>query len=195
MIRKNNDFALSPILLFNKMKLIRRQPDEIQQLARKVVQRNGWPAEKGIFLCAMLSSGDREVRAKAVDVISASRITPPKKPATKILGGIRKLEVPELNWEADHWSEIVSLKEGEKVHVPSIISKITDEELKKILENHFNFPKFPLHSTSVERAVKLVSEASGKVFGYEARHRHILSKVSSRKQMPDFKTKSKFSLI
>ena len=114
----------------------------------------------------MLSSGDREVRAKAVDIISASRITPPQKPAAKTLGGIRKLEVPELNWEADHWSEIVSLKEVEKVHVPSIISKITDEELKKILETPFNFPKFPLHSTSVERAVRLVSEAPGKFFGY-----------------------------
>ena len=59
----------------------------------------------------------------------------------------------------------------------------------------FCFPKYPVHSQSVERAVKLVSEASSKVSGGEKRHTRILSAVSSRKSRKALGTKKDYAVI
>ena len=56
-----------------------------------------------------------------------------------------------------------------------------------------DLPDFPSHAQSVERAVKLVSEASSFVYGLEARHKYILTKVKRRKLRPAFKSKSEYT--
>ena len=44
-----------------------------------------------------------------------------------------------------------------------------------------NLPvKLPSHSQSVERTVKLVTEASKRVYGFEQRHKHIHSALLTR---------------
>ena len=43
------------------------------------------------------------------------------------------------------------------------MSEINDVDLEKIIVAPFVFPKLPLHSTSVERAVRLATNASAKV--------------------------------
>ena len=57
------------------------------------------------------------------------------------------------------------------------------------------FPNFALHYQSVERCVKLVTEASNKVVGEERRHQHILSvlEVETRKIRKACDTKRDFS--
>ena len=50
----------------------------------------------------------------------------------------------------------------------------------------------PGHSQSVERSVKLVTEASQRVFGFEQRHRHINTVLSSRGARPMFDNKSSY---
>ena len=47
----------------------------------------------------------------------------------------------------------------------------------------------PSHSQSVERCVKLVSEASHYVYGFENRHKSILAKVFSGQKRPEFTSK------
>ena len=56
-----------------------------------------------------------------------------------------------------------------------------------------DLPDFPSHAQSVEHAVKLVSEASSFVYGLEARHKYILTKVKRRKLRPAFKSKSEYT--
>ena len=51
------------------------------------------------------------------------------------------------------------------------------------------YTMYPSHSQSVERAVKLVSEASQCVYGQARRHQHILGKVKSRKLRKSFSSK------
>ena len=70
-----------------------------------------------------------------------------------------------------------------EIELPCTIS-ISSEKLEKVLKNEENLdlPDFPNHSQSVERAVKLVSEASKSVYGKEKRHKFILTKNLSRKE-------------
>ena len=51
---------------------------------------------------------------------------------------------------------------------------------------------YPVQSKSVERAIKLVSEASAKVAGEERRHTRILSVLASRKSKKAFDTKKDY---
>ena len=51
-----------------------------------------------------------------------------------------------------------------------------------------DFPKYPCHTQSVERGVKLVTEASAAVCGVNARDGFIRARLESRKVMPRFNT-------
>ena len=92
----------------------------------------------------MLSSKEKEVRQEIVRRLLANRKKPSKKPRKKILQGMRQLEVPELQWNAIHWSKIIDWNKV-KVSEPKIVSDITDQDLKKVIESPFIFPKLPLH--------------------------------------------------
>ncbi len=48
------------------------------------------------------------------------------------------------------------------------------------------------HSQGVERAVKLVTEASQSVYGFEARHQHIFAKVLCQQLRPAFSSKGSY---
>ena len=98
----------------------------------------------------------------------------------KMLKGVRKFTIPDLDWNATEWVDIVDL-DMVNIFEPSILSDISDEQLENIKIAPYSFPNYPLHSQSVERAVKLVTEAASKVVGEEKRHEHILSKVKARK--------------
>lgn len=52
--------------------------------------------------------------------------------------------------------------------------------------------RFPCHSQAIERCVKLVTEASSKVCGPEARDGFIRSQIVSRQALPKFNTKVEF---
>ena len=54
------------------------------------------------------------------------------------------------------------------------------------------FPKFPVHTQAVERAVKLVTEASACVVDSSERDGYIIAKLQSRKKMPQFNIKKHF---
>ena len=59
----------------------------------------------------------------------------------------------------------------------------SESELREQLlnGNKLDLPDLPSHSQAMERAVKLTTEASTTVYGFEARHQHITAKVLSRK--------------
>ena len=51
------------------------------------------------------------------------------------------------------WSKV-------QVSEPEILSRLSNAELERAFTEPLCFPKFPCHSQSVERAVKLVTEAA-----------------------------------
>ncbi|GBL98594.1 hypothetical protein AVEN_19662-1 [Araneus ventricosus] len=54
--------------------------------------------------------------------------------------------------------------------------------------------KVPCYSQGTERCVRLVTEASGKVYGFEERHGFILAHIKSQQAMKKFNTKSQFKM-
>ena len=54
-------------------------------------------------------------------------------------------------------------------------------------------PGLPSHSQSVERSLKLVTEASQSYYGFENRHKSIMAKNTRRKMHPKFASKGSYS--
>ena len=174
-------------LIFKLVGLINIQSEDVREIVTPVVQRNAFGLEIGSVLCAMLASDSRDIRERGVKLILQAKLNP-NKPRQKLLRGIRKLVIPKINWDAQTWPDLINFAEI-IISVPDIILKISDEDLKKILDNPYKFPKLPLHSTSVERAVRIVSESSEQVFGHDKRHEAILQKLRGRQMIPTFNTK------
>ena len=109
--------------------------------------------------------------------------------------GIRFFKPPPLDWSSSSYQDMIDWK-SKKVIItePPVTKHLTDLDLKKALLTPLVLPNFPCHTTSVERCVKLVSEASKQVYGEAARHGLILSRVNSREQRAGYDTKKDYHL-
>lgn len=162
LIKKTKKFTLGPNAIFKAIQLINTQPDSVKVVVKPVVQHNGWFAEVGIMLCSMLASEDKKIRSNAVDLIIRRRAKPLKKPRMALLRGIRKIEVTPLMWSASSWDQIIDWKKV-VIHEPYILERMSNEKIEEARKSPMEFPDFPVHSQSVERAVKDTSESSTQV--------------------------------
>lgn len=119
-----------------------------------------------------------------------------------MLGNIRTFDVPQINFNANDYTEIIDWEKLTKT-VPPILRKfnfnINDAKTyarKKLCEYELGFDlmKLPCHTQAVERCVKAVTEASQVVCGEERRNGLILNTLQSRQDTPIFRTKSNFYL-
>lgn len=101
--------------------------------------------------------------------------------------------MPSLNFEATDYVEIIDWAgPNVSITVPAVLKNISNEELIKKLSDkelvaEWKFCKFPCHTVAVERTVKLVTEASAKICGWESRNRYIKSTLQSREICQDSK--------
>ena len=145
LIKLRHHFKYGPTNLFEQMKLIKTtQSLDVQEVAIKTVQRNTYFAEPGMVITCMLSSDDPNLRKKAVAKIQQVRKQPPKPPRAKLFQGIRKFEIPNLQWEASSWEDIIDLKKV-KVFEPFILEKLTDQEISSAVDTPLVFPSYSHH--------------------------------------------------
>ena len=88
--------------------------------------------------------------------------------------------MPTINFNATHWTQFIGLTLC-GIFEPPMMTDFSEFELQESLLNgtKLDLPNLPSHSQTVERAVKLTTEASQTVHGFEARHQHITAKVLS----------------
>ena len=81
------------------------------------------------------------------------------------------LKDPNINFKVVHWTDLIDLSVN-GVCEPPLTLDFSDDELQNSLltGEKINLPDFPSLSQGVERAVKLVTETSQSVYGFEARH-------------------------
>jgi hypothetical protein len=72
---------------------------------------------------------------------------------------------------------------------PPCVQKLSDDKLEAMKTEPASPPEFRLHSQSVERAVKLTSEASWTSYIREKKYEYIGAKTESRSKGPEFRLK------
>ena len=127
-IKSHSHFTADPSNLFMQMRRAVKLPQEDQSIIRPVVQRNAYFAHPSTMLCAGLASEESSVRRKEVNLIRDIRKKPPKPPRAKVLKKVRKYKIPPLQWDSEHWWDIIDWKTT-VVHQPAILSKMSDADL------------------------------------------------------------------
>ena len=85
--------------------------------------------------------------------------------------------IPPIKWNASKWQDLIDLTDIE-FQEPATTQDLSDAEIFSLTQKDSlrEIPDLPSHSQSVERSVKLVYDASHTIYGYENRHKSILTK-------------------
>jgi len=83
-----------------------------------------------------------------------------------------KFKVPEkLKFDALEYFDMINLAVC-PISEPPVTKAMTDAELRELITMevtpNFSFPKFPCHTQTVERCVKLATEAAKTVYGQKS---------------------------
>ena len=96
---------------------------------------------------------------------------------------IRYYRVLKLNWGETSYYTMVNLK-SEATSEPPLIRNLRDAEHESVIGNAWQVPLYSCHTQAVERAIKIVSDASSQVYGETERDGFICQRIRSRKLMP-----------
>ena len=103
---------------------------------------------------------------------------------------VREFRIPELNFDCKDYHNIISWQSID-VTEPPATTAISDPELDNYISTKhlFKVAKYPLHTQAVERAIKIVSEASSQVCGQQTREGNIEARLASRERVSIFESK------
>jgi hypothetical protein len=186
-VKTFNTFTNGPLILFGMIREVKEMDENsdipISDIVLPVLQRNAFCCLGENFLASLLYSESTEHRQLAVDKILTIR-SDPEKPVTPA-------RIPKLNFDAEDWSQLIDVP-SLVCQEPPCVRKIPSEELRAMIAVPASPPEFPLHSQSVERAVKLTSEAARTSYIWEKKHKYIVAKTESRAKRPHFRTKRQY---
>ena len=104
---------------------------------------------------------------------------------------VRKFVLPKVNFSATSYTELIDW-ESAKLTEPPFTLDFKEADLFAIKEAPLEVPNYPCHTQAVERAIKLVSEASAAVVGQEAREGFISQQIKERQELSKFESKKDY---
>lgn len=108
---------------------------------------------------------------------------------------LRMFNIPKLYLDSHDYIEVINWKDNE-ITEPPLTADVSEEDIRLFVksggQSTIEFERFPCHTQSVERCVKLVTEASLAVCGEESRDGFIRSRLQARLVMRVFNTKSEY---
>ena len=123
---------------------------------------------KTYILLAMLTDGRPHIRHLGLRRILKARST------EKSGEHVRKFCIPTLNFDAVNYEDMIDWSGADTpVTEPPVMMRMTDTELKDLIKVGVTptvlFPRFPCHTQTVDKCVKLVTKASAAVWGQKSR--------------------------
>ena len=91
---------------------------------------------------------------------------------------LRQRMTPEINADAKILIDLIDWRCG--ITEPPLTCSLTTAKVKELLQTPMTVPDWPSHTQSIERCVKMVTEASGHVYSQERRDGYIRSQILSR---------------
>lgn len=186
-IKKNPNCYNGANHAFKTIVLSRCLDKDVQSVIHSVMQRNGYFLHPENVLIAMMIDERLDVRIKAMNIIFECRKSQTNE--------IRVFKVPKINFEAEDYVDLISWDQATE---PPLIKHLSDDELKELIMSKTSELKqilhLPCHTQAVERHVKLVTEVSSAVCGFESRHARIIGTLKSRSLMPTFETKKDYAV-
>jgi hypothetical protein len=168
-------------------------PETLRSVIHVVIQRNGYFAHPENILLSMMADERDFVRELAFRWVVSIRKN------TTFQQNVRRFQIPSINMEANDYIDLINWNhewKDAKIMEPPMIKHIETEDLEIIILSKewptMNFIKFHCHTQNMERNIRIVTEASQKVFGEDRRDGYIRATLQSRNLMPSFRTKKDY---
>ena len=159
--------------------------DEIDQIiVAPILQNNCYFSHPENILLAAVGDDDKNVRKFAYDKISRARSAY----STDKIHCFDKTSI-QINFTAAMYINMIDW-ENVDYDLPPLLHDITQETIAS--NERLVLPRYPCHSQHVEKNVKDVTAANGKVYGHDSRHGLILQMKKSRLQLPKVESKADF---
>jgi hypothetical protein len=185
-VKAAKSFIQGPEILFGIIQDVKavNQNKVISDIVFPVLERNAFCCLPENFLASLLYSADPDHREFAVAKILQIRSEP--------VTGVASQHVPKINLDAEDWSKLVDISSS-TCSQPPCVRQFTNDELEAMKVFPGLPPPIPLHTQSVERAVKLTSEACRTSYTWEKRHEYIVAKIASRQKRKRFSSKKDYA--
>lgn len=99
--------------------------------------------------------------------------------------GIRKFTVPEINFNAKTWPEIL-IWDSPNMSEPPLSLRMTERDLINVIKTPLKVPLFKCHTQMVERAVKEVTRVSVKAVDKKKQESLVKATLINRSKYPKF---------
>ena len=184
-IKREKSFVKAPKLIHEMVLATKEIVDDDKsalQVLKNVLQRSAFCCLPENFLAALLFSEEKAHREVAVTKILEIRSEPVKPPVSSV--------IPGLNFDAEDWGDLIDISAAQ--YESPCTRNISDKDLKEMVLVNKAPPLIPIHTQSVERAVKMTSEACVLSSCWEKRHEYIVAKKESRNQRKSFDSKKDY---
>ena len=188
-IKVKHSIQDGPYHVLSLLNLVRQQNAIVKHTVEPYIMCGAWFAHSEPVILSLVSSDDPEERNFGVKQILKIRGSEEYGETSP-----RARRTPTLNMEARNLMELIDW-DNEVLHEPVFTCHLSKKEICAFEVAPFKPPYYPNHTQSVERAVKLVTEASKAVSGFQNRDGYIKSPMASRAIVPKFSSKKDIMAI
>ena len=189
-VKVNHSWVEGPNHVLFQLGLLRSQRKKVLDMVVPTIKRSAWYAHPEAVIQALVCSEKREERQAGVDKILEIRGDGDDQ--TQVGNdSVRPRKTPDINLDATSLLDLVDLSFG--ASEPPLTCNLATSAIRKFVDTPMKVPAWSSHTQSVERCVKMVTEAAGHVFSHERREGYIRSQVVSRELMS--KNNSKRDII
>ena len=188
-IKCNPSITMASKHLHETIVRVRKLDSRTQDITKPVIQRNAYYGHCENILFNMIHDHEDCVRELGWRRILKAR--------SSTQDTVRAFKPPTLNFNAETYYEMIDWNSLELTE-PPLTKSVKTKDIIELIETGdmpiFKSQDIPCHTQSVERHIKLVTEASEKVCGGQKRDGLIKATLFSRQQMPIFNTKKEFKM-
>lgn len=176
--------------LCETLKLTKLQPIQVQNIVLPVMQRNAYFGHPENILLCMICDERAFVRELGWRRIKNFRSAHRSLASTSV----RTFKIPKLEYDCNDYINLIQWQTVSVSEPPIIALNVSDSELDDFIETKklYQIFNYPLHTQSVERAIKVVSEASSQVCGHDSGEGFIHARLGSRERIPKFESKKDY---
>ena len=187
-IKVKHSWVEGPRHILFQLRQLRLQKKPVVDAVLPTIKRSAWYAFSEMIIQTLLCSDDSKERR-----IGIQKIIDLRGGEDNILGNlsVRPRRTPRINSDALNLLELIDWSDG--AYEPPLTCKLTTAEIKKFIEAPMQVPQWPCHGQSIERCVKQVTEAAGRVYTHEKREGCVRGQEASRRLMS--KNESKKDLM
>ena len=183
-IKRLNRLQDAPMNLYCLVSWSRYLCNRLLSVVDNVIKRNAFAAHAENILYAMIHDKRAHVQELGLRRIMKARSsenTP-----------LRQFIVPPVNFGATDYFDLICWFDASTVITsPPILRDVTTDHIAQQLAS---LPYFRCHTQSVERMLRVITEASAQVVGQNARDGVIRYRLEARSQRPKFNTKRDYVL-